>query len=97
MSTILCITLVVVGPEKKFKTRDDFSSSDDYAIYVRDNISVGIMVRCCEAYEEVRLGDVGKVMKVSVLSVYYCILGSILSIELVFSMVTTCLVLTGGQ
>ena len=53
-----------MGPEKKYKTRDDFGSGDDYARYVRDSISVGIMVRCCEAYEEVRMGDVGRVMKV---------------------------------
>ena len=53
-----------VGPEKKYKTREDFPSADDYARYVRDSISVGIMVRCCEAYEEVRMGDVGRVMKV---------------------------------
>lgn len=32
---------------------------------MRESISVGIMVRCCEAYEEVRMGDVGRVMKVS--------------------------------
>ncbi len=56
--------IYVVGPEKIYKTREDFSTTDDYAKYVRDNLSVGIMVRCCEAYEEVRLGDVGRVMKV---------------------------------
>ena len=37
---------------------------DEYARYVRDNISMGMMVRCCEGYEEVRLGDIGRVMKV---------------------------------
>ena len=50
--------------KKKYKQRGDFSSPDDYSRYVRDNISVGIMVRCCEGYEEVRLGDVGRIMKV---------------------------------
>ncbi len=49
---------------KAFKKREDFSSADDYARYIRDNISVGTMVRCCEGYEEVQLGDVGRVMKV---------------------------------
>ena len=37
---------------------------DEYARYVKDKITVGIMVRCCEAYEEVRLADIGRVMKV---------------------------------
>ncbi len=55
---------LAVGPEKKYKSREDFPTADDYARYVRDNLSVGIMVRCCEAYEEVRMGDVGRVMKV---------------------------------
>ncbi len=38
----------------------------EYSRYVRDSISMGMMVRCCEGYEEVRLGDIGHVMKVSV-------------------------------
>ena len=49
---------------KTFKTRDDFSSVDEYAHYVKENIKVGLMVKCCEAYEEVRHGDIGRVMKV---------------------------------
>jgi E3 ubiquitin-protein ligase HERC2 len=32
---------------------------------VKENIKVGMMVKCCEAYEEVRHGDIGRVMKVS--------------------------------
>ncbi len=52
--------------DKSFMSREDFSGVDDYARYVRDNISTGMMVRCCEGYEEVRLGDIGRVMKVSV-------------------------------
>ena len=50
---------------KTFKNRDDFLSVDDYARYVKENIKVGLMVKCCEAYEEVRHGDIGRVMKVS--------------------------------
>ena len=50
---------------KTFKNRDDFLSIDDYARYVKENIKVGMMVKCCEAYEEVRHGDIGRVMKVS--------------------------------
>ena len=40
-------------------------NNDDYAVYVRDNIQVGMMVRCCRTYEEVYEGDIGKVIKVS--------------------------------
>lgn len=47
-----------------FKTKADFMSSDDYAVYVRDNIGLGMKVRCCQTYEEVREGDVGLVVKV---------------------------------
>lgn len=47
-----------------FKRRSDFSSTDDYARYVRDNVQVGMMVRCCRTYEEVHEGDIGRVIKV---------------------------------
>lgn len=50
-----------------FKRRSDFTANDDYARYVRDNIQVGMMVRCCRTYEEVHEGDIGRVIKVSVL------------------------------
>ena len=49
---------------RRYKTRDDYASLDDYARYVKDNIAVGLMVRCCESYEEVPLGDIGRVTKV---------------------------------
>lgn len=49
----------------EFKRRSDLSSNDEYARYVRDNIQVGMMVRCCRTYEEVHEGDVGRVIKVS--------------------------------
>ncbi len=47
------------------KSREDFLSGNEYARYVRDSI---MMVRCCEGYEEVRLGDIGRVI-----SRYRCI------------------------
>nr|XP_057930109.1 E3 ubiquitin-protein ligase HERC2 isoform X3 [Doryrhamphus excisus] len=53
----------VVTESQTFKKRSDFLSNDDYAVYVRENIQVGMMVKCCRAYEEVYDGDVGKVIK----------------------------------
>ena len=55
-----------VKPEigQVYKKRIDFLSNDDYAMYVRDNMQVGMLVRCCRTYEEVYEGDVGKVVKV---------------------------------
>lgn len=47
-----------------FNQRSDFLSNDEYAFYVRDNIQVGMMVRCCKTYEEVHEGDVGRVLKI---------------------------------
>ncbi|XP_074649618.1 E3 ubiquitin-protein ligase HERC2-like [Tubulanus polymorphus] len=43
--------------------KTDFVTNDDYAMYVRDNIQIGMLVRCCRTYEEVHEGDVGKVTK----------------------------------
>jgi len=48
-----------------YRQRAQFSNSDDYAIYVRENISVGMKVRCCQTYEEVCEGDTGTVVKVT--------------------------------
>ncbi|XP_033111225.1 E3 ubiquitin-protein ligase HERC2-like [Anneissia japonica] len=48
---------------KAFKKRSDFLSNDDYALYIRENIQVGMTIRCCRTYEEVREGDIGKVVK----------------------------------
>uniref|UniRef100_A0A8C3HB65 E3 ubiquitin-protein ligase HERC2 n=1 Tax=Chrysemys picta bellii TaxID=8478 RepID=A0A8C3HB65_CHRPI len=53
----------VVTESQTYKKRADFLSNDDYAVYVRENIQVGMMVRCCRTYEEVCEGDVGKVIK----------------------------------
>ncbi|XP_023810269.2 E3 ubiquitin-protein ligase HERC2 isoform X5 [Oryzias latipes] len=53
----------VVTESQTYKKRSDFQSNDDYAMYVRENIQVGMMVKCCRTYEEVYDGDVGKVIK----------------------------------
>ncbi|XP_045543165.1 E3 ubiquitin-protein ligase HERC2 isoform X2 [Salmo salar] len=53
----------VVTETQTFKNRSDFQSNDDYAVYIRENIQVGMMVKCCRTYEEVYEGDVGKVIK----------------------------------
>ncbi|CAD6227584.1 GSCOCG00001264001-RA-CDS [Cotesia congregata] len=47
-----------------YMKRSDFLSFDEYANYVRDNISVGMLVRCCKSYEEVEYGDIGQVVKI---------------------------------
>ncbi|XP_012287916.1 E3 ubiquitin-protein ligase HERC2 [Orussus abietinus] len=49
---------------RTFMKRSDFLSVDEYAIYVRDNVSAGMLVRCCKSYEEVDHGDVGQVVKI---------------------------------
>ncbi|XP_052077229.1 E3 ubiquitin-protein ligase HERC2-like isoform X2 [Mytilus californianus] len=46
-----------------FKKRSDFVTNDQYAMYVRDNLQVGMSVRCCRTYEDVQEGDIGKVIK----------------------------------
>ncbi|XP_048243824.1 E3 ubiquitin-protein ligase HERC2-like isoform X1 [Haliotis rufescens] len=51
------------GAPTPFKKRTDFLSNDEYAVFVRDHIQVGMMVRCCRTYEEVHEGDIGKVIK----------------------------------
>jgi E3 ubiquitin-protein ligase HERC2 len=47
-----------------YNQRSDFLSNDEYAMYIRDNIADGMLVRCCKTYEEVHEGDVGHVLKV---------------------------------
>lgn len=44
--------------------RSQYLSNDEYAMYVRDHVEVGMLVRCCKGYEEVQLGDIGKVVKI---------------------------------
>ena len=52
-----------IPPPEVFKKRNDFSCNDEYALYVRDHIQTGMMVKCCRTYEEVHEGDVGRVIK----------------------------------
>lgn len=50
--------------QPSFMKRTDFLSVDEYAIYVRDNVTSGMLVRCCKTYEQVEYGDVGQVVKI---------------------------------
>lgn len=50
--------------ERKYATRDDFESLDQYATYVRGMVAPGMIVRCCEDFEEIRKGDIGTIEKV---------------------------------
>jgi E3 ubiquitin-protein ligase HERC2 len=47
-----------------YNLRSDFLSNDEYAMYIRDNIAEGMLMRCCKTYEEVHEGDIGRVLKV---------------------------------
>lgn len=58
------ISLNDVLSERKFATCDEFETIDQYATYVRNNVEVGMIVRCCEDFEEIRKGDIGTVDKV---------------------------------
>ncbi|XP_048506982.1 E3 ubiquitin-protein ligase HERC2 isoform X2 [Athalia rosae] len=51
-------------PPQAYMQRADFLSVDEYAIYIRDNVTAGMFVRCCKRYEEVAYGDVGQVVKI---------------------------------
>ena len=51
-----------------FKKRSDFLNKDDYALYVRTHVQVGMTVKCCRTYEEVHEGDIGKVVKLGMVS-----------------------------
>ena len=54
-----------IGHESPYKKKSDFSNMDQYGMYVRENIQVGMTIRCCQTYEAVTEGDVGRVVKVS--------------------------------
>ena len=54
-----------VGDTAGYKTPADFVTKSEYGSYVKDNVAVGMTVECCEAYEQIKVGDSGKVMKVS--------------------------------
>ncbi|XP_026277054.2 E3 ubiquitin-protein ligase HERC2 [Frankliniella occidentalis] len=49
-------------PGVVYHSRADFLNKDEYAMYVRDNIAPGMLVRCCKTYEVVYEGDVGRVI-----------------------------------
>lgn len=51
-------------PPPTYMKKSDFLSIDEYAIYVRDNVAVDMLVRCCKTYEEVEYGDVGQVVNI---------------------------------
>ncbi|KFB50142.1 hypothetical protein ZHAS_00018200 [Anopheles sinensis] len=52
------------GGGSAYKSREDFKSADQYAMYVRGIIAPGMLVRCCQDFEEIRKGDIGTVQKV---------------------------------
>ena len=52
--------------EQVYRSREQFSTVDEYAAYVKDHLHVGMTIKCCESYEEVKAGDIGKVTKVRV-------------------------------
>lgn len=54
-----------VGDTAGYKTSSDFVTKSEYTSYVKDNVAVGMTVECCEAYEQIKVGDSGKVIKVS--------------------------------
>ena len=56
--------------DRVYKTRDQFATVDEYATYVKDHLHVGMTIQCCESYEEVKAGDIGKVTKVRFLLGY---------------------------
>lgn len=58
------IYLQHVTPSDGFSRRSDFQSNDEYAMYIRDTIAPGMMVRCCRTYEEVHESDIGRVIKI---------------------------------
>ncbi|XP_055695916.1 probable E3 ubiquitin-protein ligase HERC2 [Lutzomyia longipalpis] len=48
----------------KYALREDFKTADQYAIYVRGHICPGMTVRCIRDFEDIRVGDIGTVLKV---------------------------------
>ena len=48
-----------------YKIRDNFTSDDQYARYVRDNIRVDMSIRCRQQCDQIEVGDLGTVAKVA--------------------------------
>ncbi|XP_033150467.1 LOW QUALITY PROTEIN: probable E3 ubiquitin-protein ligase HERC2 [Drosophila busckii] len=46
----------------KYLKRADFSTPDQYALYVRGLVQPGMLVRCCRDFEEIKAGDQGTVL-----------------------------------
>ncbi|XP_077975128.1 E3 ubiquitin-protein ligase HERC2-like isoform X2 [Styela clava] len=46
-----------------YKKPSEFASSDEYAKYIRENIKVGMLIKCCRSYEDVMEGDIGTVLR----------------------------------
>lgn len=49
---------------KKYATIKNFETIDQYALYVRGHVKIGMVVRCCKDFEEIRCGDIGTVLQV---------------------------------
>lgn len=64
MSLFLFFHLQLAAEGAILKKRSDFHSNDEYAMFVRDHIKVGMTIKCCRTYEEVQEGDIGRVIKV---------------------------------
>ncbi|XP_054270101.1 E3 ubiquitin-protein ligase HERC2 isoform X2 [Macrosteles quadrilineatus] len=47
-----------------YHKRSDFFSHDEYAMYVRDYVAPGMLVRCCKTIDEVQQGEVGRVLAI---------------------------------
>lgn len=59
MSTLRTSTIVKKKTKALYKTREDFSSNEDYGRYVKANLRVGMYVRAIADYESVSEGDIG--------------------------------------
>ena len=49
----------------EYQSRKQFSSDDEYGKYVKSKLKEDMTVICSNAYEDIKLGDLGKVVKVS--------------------------------
>lgn len=78
---LILIILFQTSSPSHYNKRADFLTNDEYAVYVRDNVVPGMMVRCCKMYEEISEGEIGRVLKVdheglhdlNLQVIYYCI------------------------
>lgn len=47
-----------------YHKRCDFFSDDEYAVYVRDYVATGMLVRCCRSLDGVIKGQIGRILNV---------------------------------